>query len=96
MSRRPDALLVAAHVEIVSLIVLLTNLATAHTPAVSSLAGPTHGCAYLFVVVAAVRAAGGVRTRAAALAVVPGIGGLLSRRHLGLVSSAPAADRTTG
>lgn len=82
VSRRPSALLVAAHVEVVSLIVLLVNLGTVHAPAVSSLVGPTHGCAYVFVFGAAVRAAGSVRTRAAALAVVPGVGGLLSRHHL--------------
>ncbi|WP_367125020.1 hypothetical protein [Streptomyces phytohabitans] len=79
---RPDALLVAAHVELASLLALLANLATVHAPAVSSLLGPTHGCAYVFVCGAAVRAGGGARTRAAALALVPGVGGLLSRRHL--------------
>ncbi|MFF7575667.1 DUF3817 domain-containing protein [Streptomyces sp. NPDC008061] len=42
---------IAARGELISLIILLTNLATAHLEPVSSLTGPTHGCAYLFVVV---------------------------------------------
>jgi hypothetical protein len=72
---------VAAAVELVSLIVLLANLATAHRPAVSSSMGPVHGCAYLYVVVATVRAAGAAR-RPKLLALVPGIGGLLVLREL--------------
>lgn len=71
---------VAALVELVSLVVLLANLATAHWSAVSSLAGPVHGCAYLFVVgVAASRrpvTAGTILT-----ALVPGVGGLLLDRR---------------
>ncbi|MGW1466782.1 hypothetical protein ACWCPT_20830 [Streptomyces sp. NPDC002308] len=48
--RRP--LRIAAHTELVSLIVMPANLATAHLRPISSLTGPTHGCAYLFVVAA--------------------------------------------
>ena len=43
---------IAAHVELISLIILLANLATAHLKPISSLIGPAHGCAYLFVVAA--------------------------------------------
>ncbi|WP_346427680.1 hypothetical protein [Streptomyces sp. AcE210] len=43
---------IAAHVELISLVVMLANLATAHLEPISSLMGPTHGCAYLFVVTA--------------------------------------------
>ncbi|GAA2908853.1 hypothetical protein GCM10010517_75290 [Streptosporangium fragile] len=72
---------IAAAVELASLVVLLGNLATAHLPAVSSLAGPVHGCAYLFTVIAAIRDP--QRTPAAAgLAWLPGIGGLLALRYL--------------
>jgi hypothetical protein len=75
------ALRIAAGIELVSLVVLLLNLATAHWPAVSSLVGPTHGCAYLFVVIATIRQPlATAKIRATAL--VPGIGGLLVVRHL--------------
>ncbi|WP_327287642.1 hypothetical protein [Streptomyces sp. NBC_01198] len=33
---------IAAHIELISLVVLLANLATAHVRSVSSLMGPTH------------------------------------------------------
>ncbi|MBL1098677.1 DUF3817 domain-containing protein [Streptomyces coffeae] len=76
---------IAAAVELASLIVLLSNLATAHWPAVSSAMGPVHGCAYLFVIIATVRrpGAGG---QVKLLSLIPGIGGLLVLRRL----SAPA------
>ncbi|MFW5417087.1 hypothetical protein J0910_10765 [Nocardiopsis sp. CNT-189] len=76
------ALRVAAAVELGSLAVLLANLATLHLPGVASLAGPVHGCAYLFVIGAAARHP---HRRPAALlqALVPGIGGLLAVRTLG-------------
>ncbi|WP_234366272.1 DUF3817 domain-containing protein [Streptomyces albireticuli] len=73
---------VAAHVELASLVVMLANLATAHLAPVSSLMGPTHGCAYLFVVVATWRVREAPATARAA-AVLPGIGGLLAARRLG-------------
>ncbi|WP_433444500.1 hypothetical protein [Nonomuraea sp. CA-141351] len=81
MSRTARPLRIAAAVEFASLIVLLGNLATVHLPAVSSLAGPIHGCAYLFTVVAAARDPRRTLV-AAALAWLPGIGGLLSLRRL--------------
>jgi len=80
---------IASIAELGSLAVLLANLVTVHWPPVSSLAGPTHGCAYLAVVIATYRAAGaGGRTRV--LSLVPGIGGLLVLRRLGRV---PAPSR---
>lgn len=79
MTLRP--LRIAAHAELVSLIVMTANLATAHLGPVSSLMGPTHGCAYLFVVVATWRLRRATPPTKAA-AVVPGIGGLLALRRL--------------
>ncbi len=72
---------IAASVEFVSLIVLLANLATVHWPAVSSLTGPIHGCAYLFVIIATVSEAQATR-QMKTLAFLPGIGGLLVLRQL--------------
>ncbi|MGW2839170.1 DUF3817 domain-containing protein [Streptomyces sp. NPDC001493] len=77
--RRP--LRIAAHTELISLIVMLANLATAHLRPISSLMGPTHGCAYLFVVIATWRSASATTTTKA-IAVVPGVGGLLALRRL--------------
>lgn len=70
----------AAAVECLSLVVLLVNLATAHLPAITSLGGPTHGLAYLVVVVATLRDETASRTTKT-LALVPGIGGLLILRR---------------
>ncbi|MGH3777264.1 MAG: DUF3817 domain-containing protein [Pseudonocardiaceae bacterium] len=81
MSASLRLLRAATGVELVTLIVLLANLATVHWPAVSSVIGPTHGCAYLFVIIAAVRAAGATR-QATLMALIPGIGGLLALRRL--------------
>jgi len=71
----------AALVELLSLILLLANLATVHRPAVASVLGPVHGCAYLFVIGATLQSTRDRRTRLTA--VVPGIGGLLALRRLG-------------
>lgn len=79
MHLRP--LRIAAHAELISLVIMLANLATAHLKPVSSLMGPAHGCAYLIVVIATWR----VRRAPApakALAVIPGVGGLLALRRL--------------
>ena len=83
--------------ELVSLALLLVNLATVHWAAVASLLGPTHGCAYLFVIGATIRESRATSTRL--LAIVPGIGGLLVIRRLrasriagpGVRSQGPAA-----
>ncbi|MEU6549283.1 DUF3817 domain-containing protein [Streptomyces sp. NPDC046915] len=72
---------IAAHAELISLVILLGNLATAHLKPVSSLVGPAHGCAYLFVVGATWRLKGADRTAGAA-AFLPGVGGLLALRLL--------------
>lgn len=77
----PRPLRIAAHAELVSLAVLLANMATAHLGPVSSLMGPAHGCAYLFVVIATWRLEQAT-TAMRAVAVVPGIGGLLALRVL--------------
>ncbi|MFD5398547.1 DUF3817 domain-containing protein [Streptomyces sp. NPDC127097] len=79
---RRRSLRVAARVELVSLIVMLANLATAHLKPLSSLLGPLHGCAYLFVVIAVWRL-DRIDTAARALAVLPGVGGLLALRRIG-------------
>ena len=72
---------VAAIVELVSLAVLLTNLATVHVPAVASLVGPVHGCAYLFVIGATLRLTRSKTT--VLLAAVPVVGGLVALRRGG-------------
>ncbi|WP_432828498.1 DUF3817 domain-containing protein [Dactylosporangium sp. CA-092794] len=70
---------VAAVVELLSLAVLLTNLATVHIPAVVPLFGPIHGCAYLLVIGTALHL---TRSRSTTLlAAVPIIGGLLALRR---------------
>lgn len=75
---------VAAAVEFLSLLVLLVNLATVHLPAITSLGGPTHGCAYVFVVVATLRNPA-ASTATKVMALVPGVGGLLVMRQLARV-----------
>ncbi|GGP55321.1 DUF3817 domain-containing protein [Saccharothrix coeruleofusca] len=75
------SLRIAAAVELASLVVLLANLATVHWPPLSSLIGPTHGCAYLFVVLATLRHSGAT-TPIKLTALAPGIGGLLVLRQL--------------
>ncbi|GAA1763800.1 hypothetical protein [Streptomonospora arabica] len=72
---------IAAHAELATLALMLANLATVHLEAVSSVLGPSHGCAYLFVVVAVWREQrAGAAARCTAL--VPGVGGLLAWRRL--------------
>lgn len=83
----PLHLRIAAHTELISLIVMLANVFTIHLKPISSLMGPTHGCAYLFVVIATWR----LRRSPAAtkvLALVPGAGGLLALRRLDRRASA--------
>lgn len=72
---------IAATVELVSLVVLLANLATVHVPALASLLGPVHGCAYLAAIALTVNRAGW-RSWATALCLVPAVGGLLATRAL--------------
>lgn len=75
------ALRIAAGAEAVTLAVLLVNLATVHTRAVSALFGPLHGTAYL-VVIAATLLVPAASAGAKWCAVIPGIGGLLALRRL--------------
>ncbi|MFF5987170.1 DUF3817 domain-containing protein [Prauserella flavalba] len=84
----PQTLRVAAAAEAGSLAVLLLNLVTVHWEPVSSVTGPVHGCAYLFVVVLAFRSDRRAATRIASL--VPGIGGLLVLRTVEPRSRRPA------
>ena len=72
---------IAALAELVTLFVLLANLATVHLKPVTSLIGPTHGCAYLAIVIATWR---NDRAPAAAklTALLPGIGGFLVLRQV--------------
>lgn len=70
----------AARVEAISLLLLLLNLATVHLRPVAGLIGPLHGCAYLLVIGATLRASRRARTRL--LAVIPGVGGLLALRSV--------------
>lgn len=81
---------VVAAVEFLSLLALLVNLATVHFPVVTSLGGPIHGCAYLFVVVATLRNPA-VSTTTKVVAWLPGVGGLLVlRREAGRAFARPA------
>lgn len=87
----PRLLRIAAHVELVSLIAMLANVFTVHLPPISSLLGPTHGCAYLFVVIATWRLQQ-APTTAKVLALVPGAGGLLALRYLNRGAAARKTD----
>lgn len=78
---------IAAFAELVTLVVLLANLATVHLKPVTSLIGPTHGCAYLVIVLATWRNSAAA-TAAKVVALLPGIGGLLVLRQLASTSSA--------
>ena len=86
---------IAAGVEAASLVILLVNLLTAHTSAISGLVGPLHGTAYLVVIVTTsltpTAAVAGTRWRA----VVPGIGGLLVLRRIRNLPSTPQPRRVT-
>jgi hypothetical protein len=82
---------VIAAVEFLSLLALLVNLATAHLPVITSLGGPIHGCAYLFVVVATLRNPTVSTSTTKVLAWLPGVGGLLVlRREAGRAFARPA------
>jgi hypothetical protein len=68
-------------VELVTLLILLTNLAAGHDPWVAAVIGPIHGCAYLAtIVLALITEHAGARARW--LALVPGVGGFLSAREV--------------
>jgi hypothetical protein len=85
------ALRIAAHVEFLSLLILLINLATAHYQIISSVVGPTHGCAYLFVIIATWRhPQANVTAKLGSL--VPGIGGLFAVWKISANKSSPKFD----
>jgi len=89
--RPPSHLRIASHVELISLIVMLANVFTVHIESISSLMGPAHGCAYLFVVIATARLRQ-APTTVKMLALIPGVGGLLALRQLDRFG--PARDNT--
>ncbi|MFI5619666.1 DUF3817 domain-containing protein [Streptomyces sp. NPDC051567] len=97
----PRHLRIAAHAEIVTLCLLLANLATVHDRTLSALLGPVHGCAYLLVVLATLRLTV-ADPPAKLLALVPGIGGLaavrrITRRHpTASVTPSPSPPPTGG
>ncbi|WP_327679567.1 hypothetical protein [Kitasatospora sp. NBC_00458] len=82
---------IAAAVEAASLTLLLLNLLTVHTKAITSMGGPVHGTAYLATVLSVwltpALALPGAKWRA----FVPGFGGLLVLRLL----SRPATGAPT-
>lgn len=83
---------IAAFAELVTLVVLLGNLATVNLKPIASLIGPTHGCAYLVIVLATWRNdRADIATKLTA--VLPGIGGFLVLRRL---AGAVQADADTG
>ncbi len=71
----------AAAVEAVTLLILLTNLATVHRPSVAEATGPVHGGAYLIIIATTLLTEGATR-RVRLTALVPGIGGYLVLRRL--------------
>jgi hypothetical protein len=72
---------VSATVELVSLTVLIVNMATANANAIAALIGPAHGIAWLFGVITTWRDPRRT-TGIAVLAAIPGIGGMLALRAL--------------
>lgn len=69
--------------ELVSVLALLANLATAHDPSVTGLLGPIHGALYLAVAVTALLCRG-LRTRTRVGALVPVLSGPLTLVNLRL------------
>ncbi len=93
LARRP--LRISATLELVSLAVLLVNLAALNARQIAALFGPVHGVAWLFGVFATWRDPH--RNAGAALrAVIPGIGGLLALRALDRADAQATADDGSG
>lgn len=89
--RRSRALVVmriVSSLEFLSLVVILTNRFTIHSPAVTSSGGPIHGLLYVSTIVMALLLP--FPRSAKWLAAVPGIGGLLALRRAGRVAAARA------
>lgn len=74
-------LVASATLELLTLTVLLVNLAVTHDPGVASAVGPVHGLAYVTTIGAALLLDGAPRA-ARWLTLVPGVGGLLAGRAL--------------
>ncbi|GAA2115378.1 hypothetical protein [Actinomadura alba] len=93
------SLRIAGGVEAASLAVLLVNLFTVHAQVITSLGGPLHGTAYLVVIAITLLTPAAASTGARALALVPGIGGLLAlrriRRHTRRCARGPARSGTS-
>ncbi|MEV0976574.1 hypothetical protein [Streptomyces sp. NPDC049915] len=93
LARKP--LRATATIELVSLTVLLLNIAIGNAQQIAALFGPVHGIAWLFGVLATWRDR--QRSTGAALrAVIPGIGGLLALRALERTGTQPAPDAVAG
>lgn len=71
----------AAALELLTLTVLLGNLALTHDPGVASAVGPVHGLAYVTTIGSALLLDGAPRA-ARWLTLVPGVGGVLAGRAL--------------
>ena len=67
----------AAVLEALTLVVLLSNRMLTHDAGVASAVGPVHGVSYLLLLLLAALA-GHMSRRARWLSVIPGVGGLLS------------------
>lgn len=80
--------------EVLTLAVLLTNLATVHVPELARLVGPLHGLAYLATIITAILAANG-HHRVWLLALIPAAGGLLAAARLNRNHSAEGSQTTT-
>ncbi|MEV0231491.1 hypothetical protein [Nonomuraea sp. NPDC050786] len=75
---------IAAAAELSTLLVLLANLLTVHAKAITTLCGPLHGVSYVAVIAATSLASSTAPNGALWRAFIPGIGGLLAQRALGV------------
>ncbi|MEV5123709.1 hypothetical protein AB0K49_13150 [Streptomyces decoyicus] len=73
---------ITADVEAAAFAVLLGNLLTTRTQAITTLVGPLHGMAYLVVLAAASVASSAASTGARWRAAIPEAGGLLASRRI--------------
>ncbi|MET8680878.1 hypothetical protein ABZW18_25675 [Streptomyces sp. NPDC004647] len=73
---------IAAGAEAASLAILLGNLLSTHTQAITALLGPLHGTAYLVVIAATWMIPPATSPGARWRALIPGIGGLLALRPI--------------
>lgn len=81
MDRNRTPLKIAALVELISLTILLINLATAQNASVASLTGPIHGCGYL-VAIGCVLRDPLKRGAIVVLTFIPGVGATLAPGRL--------------